>query len=356
MKICYFGSYKNSYPRNKVIREGIRRNGIKVYECCDNTHRVWKRYPKLLAKFFKLPKDFDVIIVPEFGQNNVLLAKILAIFLRKKVIFDSFVSFYEAEVIDRQWYKKNSPQACWLHFLDKQALSLADYVLYQTEEQADDYNREFQINKQKGRILYLGADDALFYPRSAHRKDNYFKVLFYGTYTRQTGLEYVLQAAKALEAEEDIKFHFVGDNPPKVRKFCSGLNLKNVTFEGLIKQKEIPLRIAGSDVSLGIFGDTPKVNNIISNRVIQAMAMRKPLITGKTRTVGRLFTNRENAVLCPLCDSEAIAKAILLLRKDENLRNKIAENGYRFYRESFAPDIIGKKLKSILEGIITAER
>lgn len=352
MKVCYFGAYQDLYPRNNVIREGLRRNGVEVYECHDNTRGTWRRYPRLLVKVLRLPKNFDVIMVPEFGQTNVLLAKILSFLLRKKLIFDSFASFYEAAVIDRQLWKKRSLQSRWLHFLDKQALSLADYVLYQTEEQAEDYTGEFRVKKQKSRVLYLGNDDSLFYPRKIQRKDNHFRILFSGSYSRQTGLECVLDAAKCLREEKDIKFHFMGSNAPEVRHLWNKQNLTNATFEGWIKQEEVPFRIAESDILLGIFGDTPKGNNVISNRVVQAMAMRKPLITGKTRTIGRILRDRQHAILCPLCDSEAIAEAILLLRKDENLRNRIAENGYRFYKENFSPDVIGKQLKGILEEIV----
>lgn len=352
MKICYFGAYDDSYPRNEVIRQGLKRNGIGVYECHDNTHRIWRRYPKLLGNFLKLPKDFQAIIVAEFGQTDVLLAKILSIFFRKKLIFDSFVSFYEAHVIDRKWYKKNSLMACWLHFRDKQAIKLADYILCQTEEQADDYSREFGIKKQKIRILYLGSSDELFYPQEANRPDHDFKVLFYGTYTAQTGLEYVLKAAGELKKQKEIKFCFIGDNPPAIRKLCEELALTNATFEGRIDPEEVPRRIAESDVILGIFGDTPKGHNVVSNRAIQAMAMKKPLITGKTHTMGRMLKDKTEALLCPLCDAKSIAEAILLLYRDEDLRNRLAENGYEFYRRNFTPEVIGGKLRQILEDIV----
>ncbi|MBI2441965.1 MAG: glycosyltransferase family 4 protein [Lentisphaerae bacterium] len=355
MKICYFGAYEDSYPRNKVIRQGLKQNGVVVYECHDNTSPTWRRYPKLLGKFLALPKDFQAMIVAEFGQNNVLLAKILSVFSGKILIFDAFVLFYEAYVVDRGWYKKGSLMARWLHFVDKQAVKLADYILCQTEEQADDYSREFGIQKQKIKILYLGSSDELFYPQETARQADDFKVLFYGTYTAQTGLEYVLKAAGKLKKQKDIKFYFIGDHPPHVRKLCDELDLTNATFEGRISPEEVPRRIAASDIILGIFGDTPKGNNVVSNRVIQAMAMKKPLITGKTHAINRMLKDKIEAVLCPLCDAKSIAESILLLYRDKDLRNKLAENGYEFYRNNFTPEVIGKKLKRILEDIVHTE-
>ena len=41
MRVCYFGTYslEEGYPRNRVIIEGLRKNGVNVIECHEE---MWK--------------------------------------------------------------------------------------------------------------------------------------------------------------------------------------------------------------------------------------------------------------------------------------------------------------------------
>jgi len=44
-----------------------------------------------------------------------------------------------------------------------------------------------------------------------------------------------------------------------------------------------------------------------------------------------------------MANPEALAEAILTLKDDEKLRDKIAENGYRLFKEKLTPKAIGKE-------------
>jgi glycosyltransferase involved in cell wall biosynthesis len=73
----------------------------------------------------------------------------------------------------------------------------------------------------------------------------------------------------------------------------------------------------------------------------------------KSRAAAReLLVNMENSVLVPMANPEALAEAILALKEDEILRERIAENGYKLFREKLSPKAIGKDLKSILMELV----
>lgn len=80
--------------------------------------------------------------------------------------------------------------------------------------------------------------------------------------------------------------------------------------------------------------------------------MSKPLITGDTLAIREIISDRQNALLCPLADSKALAGAILLLRDNRSLAENIADAGYQLYIQNFTPEVIGKQLKIVLEDII----
>jgi len=69
-----------------------------------------------------------------------------------------------------------------------------------------------------------------------------------------------------------------------------------------------------------------------------------------------IFVLLIGAMLCPLCDAKSIADSILLLYRDKDLRNRLAENGYEFYRKFFTPEVIGGRLRDILEDIIEGNK
>ena len=36
LRVCYFGTYRAEYSRNRIMMEGLRKNGVEVIECHEN--------------------------------------------------------------------------------------------------------------------------------------------------------------------------------------------------------------------------------------------------------------------------------------------------------------------------------
>jgi len=349
MNICYFGDYGAS--RNRVIIKGLEKNGIKVFECHDNSP-ILLRYLRLLLKYLRLPKH-DIIIVGSNGQRCVPLAWLLAKIFRKKIIFDPFISLYDTMVFDRKKVDKKSLKANYYYYLDKWSCALADNIIIDTWEHLRYFHKEFNIPKSKIRVVRIGTDDSVFFPRKTNRKESEFTIYFYGTFIPLQGIQYIIKAAKILEKERDIVFRIIGNGQTynKNLNLSKKLEVGNVIFFGLMSYEELSEHLAKADICLGIFGDTNKAKRVIPNKVYDALAMGKPLITGDSLAVREVLTDRENVLLCHMANPESLAEAILLLKNNEGLRNKIAENGYRLFKERFTPNEIGKNVIKIIKGI-----
>jgi glycosyltransferase involved in cell wall biosynthesis len=122
-----------------------------------------------------------------------------------------------------------------------------------------------------------------------------------------------------------------------------------VKFEGWLPQHALPQRIASSDICLGIFGKTEKARRVVPHKIFQAMGMRKPVITAQTPAVEEFFKHRENIFLVDELEPELLAKAILELRRDADLRERIAEKGFELVSRDFSPKAIGRALIGIIE-------
>ena len=154
-----------------------------------------------------------------------------------------------------------------------------------------------------------------------------YLVLFWGNMIPLQGVPYIRRAAELLW-NEPIEIQILGD--PKV------------------PQHELPDRIRKADICLGIFGDTDKATRVIPNKVYEAIAMKKAVISADTPAIRELFSDRENILLCKRASPESLAEKIKELCENQNLRNHIAEGGYRLFQERATPKIIGKELLDIL--------
>ena len=376
MKILYFGTYDPNYARNWVLINGLRENGVEVFELRRKSERF--SLFRLLIDYLKIKKDFDVMIVGFSGQEVMFLARLLTI-LRlgwfdyvhhksgrvKPIIFDAFTSHYGGYILDRQKFSKNSFHAKYYRFLDEWSCRLADLVLLDTNAHIDFFVNEFNLPKEKFRRIWAGANDDIFKPFdsiqvkpfdgtqgkpvSDYHNSNGFKIFFFGTYIPLQGVEYILKAAKILEDAREIAFTLVGDGQErkKTEELATKLGLKNVIFKGMMSSEELKNEIANCDVSLGIFGNSPKTSLVIPNKVYIGLAMKKPVITADTEAVRELF-NDEDMLLISSSSESALADAILKIKNNPALREKIAHNGYDKFIKFASHQVLGLDLKNII--------
>jgi len=351
--VCFFGAYDPGYPRNSVIKKGLRLNGVEVAECrVQPRYKFWLRYPFLVSRCLNNLLKCGFFFVPEFCQKDVPLAKILSVLSAKKVIFDPLAPRFETKIKDWKRKPAGSWQARWNLKIDSWAFKLSDLILADTRAHKDYYCQNYAITPEKVEILPVGYDDELYRPCAALKKEKQFNVLFFGSFLPLHGVELILEAARIISSEKaSIEFRLVGSGQtlPRARKLASELGLSSVQFEGWLQQSQLPQKIASSDICLGIFGKTEKANRVVPHKIFQAMGMRKPVITARTPAVEEFFKHGENIFLVDELEPGLLAKAILGLKRDADLRKRIAEKGFELVRRDFSPKAIGRTLVGIIE-------
>ena len=348
MRVLYFGSYKPIYPRNKVILDGLRENGVTVVECNERSLSS-VRFFKLLVKYLKLKKDFDAMIVGFPGQEVMFLAKLIC---RKPIIFDVFTSHYMGYILDRRYFSEKSWRAKYYRFLDRWSCKLADIVILDTQAHIEYFAKEFNLPASKFRRIWLGANTALHQPK-IKSQNSLFSVLFWGSFIPLQGVEYIIQAAKILE-REPIIFNLVGRGQTydANKKLAGELGLKNLNFLGRISDEDLVKQIQDTDLCLGTYSDGLKADITIQNKIFESLASRKAMVTEKTSSIGELLTDGQGVLFCDKADPKDLAEKILLLKNDPELRDRIAADGYRLFLEGLTPQKIGQELIGIIKAII----
>jgi len=373
MKVCFFFFYEKDFPSNRIIIKGLKRNGIDVVECHislwekhRNKHGNFLKlfsmfkltvdlisaYIRLGLMFFSKCKNVDVFIIGYIGQLDVFFLKALLVFKKDKpkVLFIPLVSLYDTAIIDRCLSNKNNLFAKFFFFFDKFSFRMVDLVVFDTNEHINYISNLFSLNKNKFERIWVGADEDVFYPDKVEVERVVFQVLFIGKYIPLHGLAYIIKAAKLLENENDIKFKIIGSGQldEEIMNLRKELDIKNIDFIDWIEYNKLIDEINGADVVLGIFGGTGKSLRVIPNKVFHAIACRKPIITGDSLAIRESFVNKKNILLCKNRNSESLSNAILKIKNDNKLRDKIAENGYTLFKNNFSSEKIGEKLAKLL--------
>lgn len=348
--VLCFGPYLPSYTRNRIILKGLRKNNVDVIQCHDySSPSTVLRFSKLAIKLVrKVRLNYNSLLI--LGFYGHILAPWAKFIQEKPVILDMFVGLHETLVIDRKYVGENSAVSEFYYLVDKYAPRVSDVILSDTTTHINYFSREFGLDETKFRRIFVGEDDDVFYPRLVRKQDNKFSLLFWGWFIPLQGIEHILECAKILENESDITFKIIGRGQTyhKMIRLSKHLSLKNVNFESPVPLEKLPNEIAKADVCLGIFGSSEKAKRVIPNKVYESLAMGKPLITSDSPAIREALTNDENCVLCERANPEAIADSILMLKEDEELRRKIALNGYDLFKRRFTPKAIGFELKKIL--------
>ena len=185
--------------------------------------------------------------------------------------------------------------------------------------------------RERFRRVWVGADDELVHPQPPPTNER-LRVFMYASFIPLHGLEYVVQAAALLEtADADVEFDIIGTGLTEraVRELAEQLRVRSVRFHEPRPYQTLVQAMAASDVCLGIFGTSPKTARVIPNKVYDALAAARPVITADTTAAREALTHRDTAWLCRPGDAEALADAITQLHHDVALRTEMAQRGHR---------------------------
>jgi glycosyltransferase involved in cell wall biosynthesis len=368
MKVCYWGTYDRDYPRNRILMDGLRRNGVEVREMhfplwsspAEKVRRarggwldavlllrwIWA-YVSLSARFLVSGRP-DFLFVGYSGHFDVFPAWWLSRVRRVPLVFDAFLSLYDSVVLDRGAMGRQSAKARILAWVDRNSCRLADKVLLDTSAHVAFFCEQFGLSREKFWVLPIGADDTVFKPAPLRQSNGHaYTVLHFGRYIPLHGLETIVRAAAELEtAGENLRFLLIGDGEERqsITELVNRLEVRSVEFMETQSPSRIAEILREADLSLGIFGTTGKASRVVPNKVYESMAAGRPVITGDSPAAREFLNDGEDCLLCQCGDPSALAESIVHLRRDASLAARLAQGGRSKFERAASPAVIGKLL------------
>jgi glycosyltransferase involved in cell wall biosynthesis len=346
VKVVHFGHFDPEYARNRVMAKALRRAGAELVTVTDQ-RPYRRRTPRLARDLVRSP--CDVVLVGFPGHADVPLARLVATRRRAPVLFDAFVSLLETAE-DRAGSHMTRTQAARYGAEDRLACRLATTVVLDTAAHMDHFGAALGVPSRKMRRVWVGADDDVMHPTPQPIADD-FRVFVCASFIPLHGLEHVIRAAYLLEQTgEAARVDIVGSGATEasVRRLVAQLGVRNVAFHGRRPYHELPELIATSHVCLGIFGTSPKASRVVPNKVFDALASARPVITGDTPAAREALTHGHDAWLCPPGDPVALADALRKLASKPELRKRLAAHGYELFRERFSIAAVSDSVSGIV--------
>lgn len=232
---------------------------------------------------------------------------------------------------------KNSFFFRLLLLVEKLSMAFSDHVIVANHIW---YRRliERSVAPEKCSVIMNYPDPSIFSIRKTNQKaSGRFIMIYPGTLSIHQGLETAIKAVDILKNKiPDLQFHIYGKGTDEEYfvKMVQKLNLQNrIIFKSMVPIEMLPKIMAEADL-----GVEPKLkrsfgNEAFSTKILEFMSVGIPVIASDTLVHTHYFD--DNMVKFFKSEDECdLADCILLLRKDEKLRQLLVKNALRYIEQN----------------------
>jgi glycosyltransferase involved in cell wall biosynthesis len=334
MRAVFFGTYDRPHSANRLLRTALADAGFPVTEVheplWEATREKGRRYfgPLSLARLStryaavarRLTRrwrtdgagDEPPLVVTGFGgQLDVLLASRVCR-PRRALVFAPLVSLTETLVEDRGVFPAGGARARLAAALDRATWRAADLVLTDTRAHAR-YLAALGAPADRLAVSYLGAEPEFWAAPAASVEPR--RVLFVGRCVPLHGLGTIVEAAARLGDRARLVVIGRGPERPAAEARARELGVA-IEWRDEVPLASLPAELARAAVVLGIFGTGAKAAMVVPNKVYQAAAAGRPLVTRDGDALREVLVPGEHCLACPPGDAEALARAIGRLLDD----------------------------------------
>ena len=343
--ICMFGHFAPNYARNRQVEDSLTALGASVVQV-QRDGPVLRRWPRLARDC--RDREFDALWVAFLGYSDVPLAWIISRWRRVPLVFDAFVLLHDTFVTDRGTVRRRTPTSLFLRMLETLSCHLADIVVIDTVDHADRLARRAHLDPARIHVLHVGSDHDE--PCREQPPVAPFTVAFYGSFMPLHGVDVIVRAAGFLNDEHDVQFVVVGggQTKPDAVELARQLGCENIAFLDPLPGPALRDLLCRAHVLLGVFGTSAKTMVVVPNKVVDALALGKPVVTAGTPAIRRLLDDSQ-IMTVPPGDARALADAILTLRSDPAAARRLAGEGRRAYELLFSRTARSPEMAAILQ-------
>lgn len=340
--VLWWGRCDRDYSRNRIVAKLFSELGWTI----DTFHPISSQLG-LVESYLRRPRRPDLIWVPCFRQRDMHSALHWAGRWRVPLIFEPLTSAYEKEVYERGKWPPGSKPAERRKRWESNLFRRSDLVVLENPAYADFVHGEMGIPRRKLGVLYQGAFADFFQPMPYPPATAPFEIVFVGSFHPSMGTDVIVEAAR-LARNLPCTWVLIGDGEMKPRAVAMAQGLANVRFEPWIDYQRLPDRLGAAHILLGIFGQTHKTDFVIPNKVFEAMAVGRPLITQTASAYAETIGGSPAIGWVPRADPRAIAETVGRWLEHPETLGRRGEETKSLFDAHFSVDRQCQRFKALL--------
>lgn len=366
MRAVFFGTYDRPHSANRLLRAALAEAGFALGELHEplweatrekgrgyfgarSLVRLGARYATVAARLGRrwrtegAGSEPPLVVTGFGGQLDVLLAARVCR-PRRALVFAPLVSLTETLVEDRAVFPAGGVRARLATTLDRRTWRAADLVLVDTTAHAQ-YLAELGAPADRLAVSYLGAEPEFWASPSVPVDPR--RVLFVGRCVPLHGLGTIVEAAARLG--DRARLVVIGRGPERAAAEARARELgATIEWRDEVPLTALPDELARSAVVLGVFGAGRKAAMVVPNKVYQAAAAGRPLVTRDGPALREVLTPTEHCLTCAPGDPEALAAAIGRLLDDPAAAARMGAAARAHLARELGPARLGAALAQTL--------
>lgn len=222
----------------------------------------------------------------------------------------------------------------WVHALEKASTRITDHIIANAAALAEDVHAVERVPARKLSVIFNGLPPWAFQTIQPEIIDTPLPIaLCLARLSPEKGHRFLIDAAALLALQgSPITLVFLGDGPER-DDLESQARARGIDVRFLGDRTDVAGFLAGADIAV-----LPSLSEGLSNSIIEAMAMGRPVIATSVGGTPELLDGR--GILVPAADPAALAHAITRLIEDPELAAFLGDEARTWARKNLCLDVM----------------
>ncbi len=190
---------------------------------------------------------------------------------------------------------------------------------------------------------------------SNEKKDKSFhspiRIAYSGSFGKKDGLEYLIRAFNKISQKDKRCVLLLSGKGSNADDILKNVKNPNIKYVGYLDDQRFYEFLQESDILCMTRIKSKYANAGFPFKLGEYLATGKPVIVSKVSDVECYLKDKKDAVLIEPEDSEQIISAIEYLIENPKRASEIGENGKKVCKEFFHPQVNGRLLENLINGI-----
>ena len=294
----------------------------------------------LFEIYWLLRADYDVVHAINF--DTIFPAMLISKIRKKRLIYEIYDVYSHM----------NAPIPGFLRhlglYLEKLMMHFSDAVILVDESRIEEFNG---IPNSNMIIVYNSPRDYRIEKDPRTKRSEKFTIFFAGMLHDGRSLCEVIEAVDLFEDVELIIAGF-GRLAESLKEIAESRPFK-IKFIGEIAHDEVIRLSSSADLLFSLYDPTiPLYKYASSNKLFEAMMLAKPILVSEGTAMENIVKKELCGLVVPCKDIEKIGDAILELKNNSSLRQRLGTNGRNAYINKYSWDIMEVRLLNLYSKIL----